>query len=42
MRKYIYQSFAAHVFGYVGEISEAELKTRRKDGYIAGDIYKDI
>ena len=38
VRKYIYQDFAAHVFGYVGEISEAELKKKKAEGYKAGDI----
>ena len=38
VRKYIYQDFAAHVFGYVGEISEVELQKRKTDGYKAGDI----
>ncbi len=38
VRKYIYQDFAAHVFGYVGEISEAELKKKKEDGYKTGDI----
>lgn len=38
VRNYIYQDFAAHIFGYVGEISEAELKQKKKDGYRTGDI----
>lgn len=38
VRKYIYQDFAAHIFGYVGEISEAELQQKKKDGYKTGDI----
>ena len=38
VRKYIYQDFAAHIFGYVGEISEAELKQKKEDGYKTGDI----
>lgn len=38
VRKYIYQNFAAHIFGYVGEISETELKIRQAEGYITGDI----
>lgn len=37
VRKYIYQDFAAHVFGYVGEISESELKNKKEDGYKMGD-----
>lgn len=38
VRKYIYQDFAAHIFGYVGEISGAELKQNKEDGYKTGDI----
>lgn len=30
IRKYLYQDFAAHVFGYVGEIDEIELKDKKK------------
>jgi len=37
LRGYEYQSMAAHVLGYVREISAEELATRRKDGYRAGD-----
>ena len=38
VRKYIYQDFAAHVFGYVGEVSEVELKKKKTDGYKICDI----
>jgi len=38
VRKYIYQDFAAHIFGYVGEINQAELKQKRQHGYKPGDI----
>lgn len=38
VRKYIYQDFAAHIFGYVGEISGAELQQKKGDGYKTGDI----
>ncbi|WP_371369872.1 penicillin-binding protein 2 [Sporomusa rhizae] len=38
VRKYIYQDFAAHIFGYVGEISGAELQQKKEDGYKTGDI----
>ncbi len=37
LRKYPYQSLAAHILGYVGEISEAQLRQLRKDGYVLGD-----
>lgn len=37
-RKYIYQESAAHVFGYVGEISKAELESNSENRYKAGDI----
>jgi penicillin-binding protein 2 len=33
LRKYPYQSLAAQVLGYVGQISPAEYKLRRKKGY---------
>jgi penicillin-binding protein 2 len=38
LRKYPHQSLAAQVLGSVGEISETELKARRKLGYKLGDI----
>jgi len=38
LRKYPYQSLAAHVLGYPGEISADELKRMRKDGYALGDV----
>jgi len=38
VRKYIYQDFAAHVFGYVGEISAVDLQKKKEDGYNTGDI----
>jgi penicillin-binding protein 2 len=37
LRKYNTQALLAHVLGYVGEISPAQLKELRKDGYQAGD-----
>jgi penicillin-binding protein 2 len=37
IRHYPYHSLAAQVLGYVGEISPAELATRVKQGYRAGD-----
>ena len=36
LREYPYGSLAAHVLGYVGEISSAQLKTMK--GYHAGDV----
>jgi penicillin-binding protein 2 len=38
LRKYRYQSLAAQVLGYLGEISAPELERRRKLGYRLGDI----
>ncbi|HLM34408.1 MAG TPA: penicillin-binding protein 2 [Gaiellaceae bacterium] len=38
LRKYPFRSLAAQVLGYVGEISEPELKARRKLGYRLGDL----
>ena len=38
LRSYNSQSLLAHVLGYVGEISEAELKADKKGGYRLGDI----
>jgi penicillin-binding protein 2 len=38
LRKYRYQALAAHVLGYLGEITEPELKARRKLGYRLGDV----
>src|SRR4030095_745668 len=38
LREYPAGTAAAHVLGYVGEISPGELKTRRVRGYQAGDI----
>jgi penicillin-binding protein 2 len=37
LRSYNSQALAAQLFGYVREISAAELKARRKDGYVLGD-----
>lgn len=37
LRDYRYQSTAAQILGYVGEISGAELKRKAKDGYVLGD-----
>jgi penicillin-binding protein 2 len=38
LRKYPYQSLAAHLFGYVGEITAPELKRMRSQGYKLGDV----
>ncbi|HEY3207223.1 MAG TPA: penicillin-binding protein 2 [Gaiellaceae bacterium] len=38
LRKYPHHALAAHVLGHVGEITEPELKQRRKLGYRLGDI----
>lgn len=37
LRYYPHNELAAHVLGYTGEISEAQLKVLRKSGYQAGD-----
>ena len=37
VREYPYGSLAAHVIGYLGEISPEALKTKKKEGYQAGD-----
>ncbi len=36
-RYYKYGPLASHVLGYIGEISQKELKKRKKEGYQAGD-----
>ena len=38
LRKYPHQSLAAHLLGYVGEITEPQLKARRSQGYKLGDV----
>lgn len=38
IRNYIYGSEAAHIFGYVGEISKNELEALKDKGYRAGDL----
>ena len=43
IRNYILKQEAAHTFGYVSEISYAELETKKAEGYKSGDIIgKDI
>jgi len=37
LRDYAYNALAAHILGYVGEISPEELKRLRRDGYRGGD-----
>ena len=38
IRNYILNQEAAHTFGYVSEISDAELETKKAEGYKSGDI----
>lgn len=38
VRHYLHGEIGAHVLGYVGEISEAELAPRRDQGYRLGDL----
>jgi penicillin-binding protein 2 len=38
IRNYINKEMAAHVFGYVSEISDDELEKRKDEGYKSGDI----
>lgn len=38
IRNYIYNDLGAHIFGYVGEISETELEKKKAEGYKSGDI----
>ena len=36
-RHYLYGNLASHLLGYIGEISQRELKRRKAEGYQAGD-----
>jgi penicillin-binding protein 2 len=38
VRNYIHNELAAHVFGYVSEISDTELEKKKAEGYKPGDI----
>lgn len=38
VRKYIYNELGAHIFGYIGEISDSELAKKKAEGYKSGDI----
>ena len=38
IRDYIYHEQGVHAFGYVSEISDAELEKKKDDGYKSGDI----
>jgi penicillin-binding protein 2 len=38
LRTYPYGSLAAHVLGYLGEISESQLQQRKESGYYPGDL----
>lgn len=37
-RFYVFGNFLAHVLGYVGEVTQEELASLRRDGYSAGDV----
>ncbi len=36
-RHYLYGELASHILGYIGEISQTELKKKKQDGYRPGD-----
>lgn len=38
VRNYVNHELAAHLFGYVGEISDSELTRKKAEGYKTGDI----
>lgn len=38
VRDYLYRDLLAHVLGYLGEISDADLRRLRADGYEPGDL----
>ncbi|WP_371374948.1 penicillin-binding protein 2 [Sporomusa aerivorans] len=38
VRNYIFNELGAHIFGYVNEISDSELESKKKEGYKTGDI----
>ena len=38
IRTYVFQELGAHVLGYVSEINDTELKSKKADGYRAGQI----
>lgn len=38
VRQYTSDDFAAHIFGYVSEISDTELEKKKNEGYRTGDI----
>lgn len=38
VRSYVYKQLAAHVFGYVGNISEEEYAKRKRQGYSPNDL----
>jgi len=38
LRKYMDSAFGAHVLGYVGEITQEEIKARSSEGYRIGDL----
>lgn len=38
IRQYLYGKMTAHVLGYIGEIDEDELRTKKSEGYKLGDL----
>jgi penicillin-binding protein 2 len=38
VRDYLYRELGAHMLGYLGEISDADLRRLRADGYESGDL----
>lgn len=38
VRNYLFKELGAHMFGYVGEISESELEAKKSEGYKTGSI----
>lgn len=37
-RHYVYNTLAAHLFGYIGEINESQMKSEAYQGYSMGDL----
>jgi len=42
LRQYPHQSLAAHLLGYVGEITQPQLQRKRSQGYKLGDVIGQI
>lgn len=38
VRSYVYNELGAHIFGYIGEVSENELKDKKDEGYKSSDV----